>query len=49
MDKTNASHSFQYFEKTSIGPEMWPFISDWVQKRVWIDLGTHSIFFLIFL
>ena len=48
MNKTKASHNFQYFEETSIGPKMGPFISDWVQKRVWIDLAIHSIFFLVF-
>ena len=35
------SHNFQYFEKTSTGPKKGHFISDWVQKRVWSDLGIR--------
>ena len=44
-DGQDKSHNFQYFEKTSIGPKMERFISNWVQERVWIELGIHSIFF----
>ena len=47
-DGQDKSHNFQYFEKTSIGPKMERFISNWVQERVWIELGIHSSFFLSF-
>ena len=44
-DGQDKRHNFQYFEKTSVGPKMGHFVSDWVQKHVWIDLGIHSTFF----
>ena len=47
-DRQDKCHNFQYFGKTSIGPKMERFISNWVEERVWIELGIYSIFFLTF-